>query len=350
MEQLLRDLVASPGVSGGEDRIRETIIEKVEDHADSIEQDGLGNLIVRKGSGERTLMLAAHMDQIGLSVNRVDDNGFLRVSKVGGIYSRNMMDQRVTVHASESDEVRGVVSAKPVHLMDSEEKKDVPEMKDLVIDIGAESKQEVEEEFGIRVGDYITYEKELEKLSKDYVTGPAFDDRAGCAVVIEALKRFDEDYELIVVFNVQEEVGRKGARTSTFMTDPDAAIAVDVTVSGDLPFVEKHQSEIKLGDGFGIDLIQNGGRGFITSSSMKNWMVSAAEDGDHDYRRMVEVGGATEAGVINLVRNGVPSASLAIPARNIHSSVEVVKLSDMEELVSFLQTAFSSFRDYMEVV
>ncbi|MFB6145951.1 MAG: M42 family metallopeptidase [Candidatus Nanohaloarchaea archaeon] len=341
MKELLKELVETPGVSGDEGRVREKIIEEVEDHADAIEQDGMGNLIVRRGSGDSTLMIAAHMDQIGLCVKRITEEGFLKVSKVGGIHPRNLMDQNVMVHGKDN-RVQGIVSAKPIHIIDSKDRKKVPDMEDVIIDIGAESKEEARE-MGVRVGDYITFDKGMRELGNDYVTAPAFDDRVGCLVAIEALKRFDEDFELVVVFNGQEEVGRKGAQTSSFQVDPDAAIAVDVTVAGDSPFIDNDASTASLGGGFGIDLIQNGGRGFITPRSMKDWLVETAESNEHDYQLMVDIGGATEAGVINLVREGIPSASLAVPARNIHSSVEVVKLSDIEDAIDFLDDAFSTF-------
>lgn len=346
MKQLLEELVETPGVSGSESEIRELIEEKVEDHADSVETDDFGNLVVRKGDGDKTLLLDAHMDQIGLSVNRVTEEGFIKVGKVGGIYPENVLNQRVEVHASGGDSARGVLGIKPVHLYrKKKEEPKIPEMKEIYVDVGAEDEEEVED-MGIRVGDRISYETGFAELQNDYVTGPALDDRAGCAVAVEALKRFDEDYELVIVFSVQEEVGTKGAETAAFGVDPDVALAVDVGMAGDVPDVEPDESDDKTGDGVGIDMIQSGGRGLITPESIKDWLIDTAEENDHDYFRSLYDGGGTDAMAIELVRDGIPTGSIGIPTRYIHSSIEVVKLSDMEETVDFLENAFATMEDY----
>ncbi|MFB6265684.1 MAG: M42 family peptidase, partial [Candidatus Nanohaloarchaea archaeon] len=144
MKELLRELVETPGVSGSEKRIREVIQEKAEEHADDIEVDDFGNLIARRGEGDKTLMVATHMDQIGLTVKHIDDNGFLKFSKVGGVTLQSLMNQRVTIHTDEGD-VKGVIGMKPPHLMDKEERDKLPEKEQLFIDIGAEDEEAVEE-------------------------------------------------------------------------------------------------------------------------------------------------------------------------------------------------------------
>lgn len=346
MKQLLKELVETPGVSGEESEIRNLIIEKVEEHADSVETDDFGNLIARKGEGDFTLLLDAHMDQIGLSVKRITDEGFIKVGKVGGIYPENILSHRVRVHASYGEQTIGVLGQKPPHIkrnVENDEK--VPEMKEIFVDIGAEDDEEVEE-IGIRIGDRITFDTDFKELANDYVTGPAFDDRVGCAVAIEALKRFDEDYELAVVFATQEEVGTKGARTAAYHVDPDAALAIDVSMAGDVPGVEPDQSEDATGDGIGIDMIQAGGRGLITPETVKEWLVETAEDGDHNYFRSLYDGGATDARSIELVKDGIPTGSLGVPLRYMHSDIEVIKISDMEDSVDFLEASFGTVRNY----
>ncbi len=345
MKELLQELVETPGVSGNEHRIRDVIRSHVEDEADSIEVDDLGNLIARKGSGDKTLMVVAHMDQIGLTVRRIDENGFIHVSKVGGMFEVGASNQRVTIHASDGDDVTGVIGMKPPHLQKGDERKQVPEMKKLFVDIGAEDADDVEE-LGIRVGDYISYDRDFTELAGDRVTGPAFDDRVGCAVAIDAFNRFDEDYELAAVFSVQEEVGTKGARTSAFGIDPDVALAIDVSMAGDVPAVEPDESTDSIGDGVGIDMIQAGGRGLITPETVKNWLIETAEDGDHNYYRSLYDGGATDAASVYLVRDGIPTGSIGVPARHIHSPIEVVSISDMEDAVTFLGDAFSTLDEY----
>ncbi len=347
MKQLLKELVETPGVSGDEHQIREVIREKVEEHADEIEVDDMGNLVARKGDGDKTLMVAAHMDQIGLTVKRIDENGFLRFTKVGGMFETGVINQRFRIHTSEGGDIFGVASAKPPHLQKGENDniREVPEMSKLFIDIGAEDEEDAEE-MGVRVGDYISYDRELEELGNDYVTAPAFDNRVGCAVAIEALKKFDEDYELAIVFSTQEEVGTKGARTSAFGIDPDIALAVDISMAGGVPGIEPDESDVETGDGAGIDMLQAGGRGLITPEKVRNWLLETAEDEDHNYHRALYEGGATDAASIYISRDGIPTGSLGIPTRHIHSPTEVVKISDVEETVDFLEDAFGTMEDY----
>ncbi|MFB6245888.1 MAG: M42 family metallopeptidase [Candidatus Nanohaloarchaea archaeon] len=341
MKELLRGLVETPGVSGDESEIREKIRDEIEEESDSVEVDSFGNLIARKGHGEFTLMVMAHMDQIGLTVKNITENGYLRFSKVGGVTTQSLMNQRVTVHADE--ECSGVIGMKPPHLMDKENREDLPEEETLFIDIGAEDEEEAEEK--VSVGDFITFEREMEELGNDYLTSMAMDNRVGCAVAIEALKRFEEDYELVVVFSAQEEVGLKGAKTSTFGVDPDAALALDVSIAGDVPGVEPHESTLEMGGGVELTLVQSNGRGLITPETVKEWLLESAESGDHDFQRGVWEGGATDAAGIELIRAGVPTGSVGVPLRNMHSSTEVVRESDMKEAVEFLEDAFESAED-----
>ncbi|MFB6100832.1 MAG: M42 family metallopeptidase [Candidatus Nanohalobium sp.] len=344
MKQLLKELVETPGVSGDEHRIREKIKEKVEDHADSVETDSMGNLIARKGSGDKTLMIATHMDQIGLTVQTVDENGFIRFSKVGGVTTQSLMNQRVTIHGEDGD-VTGVIGMKPPHLMDKEKREDLPEEEQLFIDIGAEDDEDVED-VGIRVGDYITFERHLSELQEDYVTSLAMDNRVGCAAGIEALKRFDEDYELAVVFSTQEEVGLKGAKTAAFGVNPDVALAVDVSIAGDVPGIDQQESDLEVGEGVEITMVQSKGRGLITPETVKEWLRGTAEDEDHDFQPGVWEGGATDAANIYLVREGIPTGSIGVPLRNMHSATEVLKISDLEDTVDFMEGCFETLPEH----
>lgn len=344
MKELLRELVETPGVSGDEHRIREKIHEKVEGHADEVETDNMGNLIAKKGSGDKTLMISVHMDQIGLTVKTIDENGFIRFSKVGGVTTQSLMNQRVTIHA-ENQDIVGVIGMKPPHLMDKEKMEDLPDEDQLFIDIGAEDDEEVAEA-GIRVGDYIKFEREFSELQKDYVTSLAMDNRVGCAAGIEALKRFDEDYELAVVFSTQEEVGLKGAKTAAFRVDPDVALAVDVSIAGDVPGIDAQKSDLEVGEGVEITMVQSKGRGLITPETVKDWLRETAENKNHDYQPGVWEGGATDAAKIYLVREGIPTGSIGVPLRNMHSATEVLKLSDLEDTVDYMQDTFATMEDY----
>lgn len=343
MKELLKKLVETPGVSGAESEIREIIRNEVEEHADSVEVDKFGNLIARKGEGDTRLMVAAHMDQIGLTVKQVDEEGFIRFSKVGGVTLQSLMNQRVIIHGE--DEVKGVIGMKPPHLMDKEERDQLPEKEQLFIDIGAEDEEHVDD-LGIRPGDFITFERNAEEMEQDFVTGPALDNRVGCAVAIKALKEFDADCELVTVFSTQEEVGLKGAKTAAYREDPDVALAVDTSIAGDVPGIDSQESGLSTGDGVEITMIQSEGRGLITPEKIRNWLVEAAEQGDHDHHLGVWEGGATDAAKIYLEREGIPTGSLGIPTRHIHSATEAVRLSDMEETAEFMQTAFETLPEH----
>lgn len=344
MEQLLRELVEAKGAPGAEDEVRNLVKDKLEG-ADSIETDSFGNLIARKGGEGPRLMLIAHMGSIALTVRRIDEEGFLRVSKLGGIYPIAVANQGFTVHASDGEEIPGVVGHRPVHLQDEEQKKQLPELEELFIDIGAENRQEALEK-GVQKGDAVTYSREAVKLANGYFSAPGLDDRAGCAAVIEAFNSFDGGFELVAVFSSQEETGRKGAKTSSFSVDPDAALAVDTCMAGDVPNVDKDETEDSTGEGFGIVLSQSGGRGLLTPQSVRNWMIETAEQNDHDFFRSLYDGGATDAATVNVSRGGVPAGSIGVPTRYLHSPVETLKLSDLREAEEFLESAFESFQDY----
>lgn len=343
----LNDLTGATGVSGSEHRIAEVIERKIEDHVDEVSMDEFGNLVSRKGEGDKTLMIAAHMDQIGLTVSRIDDDGFIRVTKTGGIYPKDVVDQRFQIIASESKEdVSAVVATKPVHLLrDKEKRQTLPEMDEIVLDVGAEDKEEVRE-MGVRVGDTAAYDIELTELGNDYVTSRCLDNRVGCLIAIEAIKRFDENYELVTVFSAQEEVGTKGATVSAFDIDPDAALAIDTGMAGDIPQVDPDEEDSELGAGVSIDMLQAGGRGLITPPSIKEWLIGTAEESDIEYRRRIVKGGATDASSIYKSRDGIPTGNIGVPARGIHSPVAVAKLSDIEQAIEFAGEAYESFEDY----
>ncbi|MFP4230075.1 MAG: M42 family metallopeptidase [Candidatus Nanohaloarchaea archaeon] len=343
MKQLLKELVETSGVSGNESKIRQKIMEEIEDEADSVRVDDFGNLIAEKGSNGKNLMLMAHMDQIGLSVKRIDENGFVWFTKIGGMFESGVVNQRVEIETGEGN-ITGVISIKPPHLQDKEEKNKLPEMDKMFIDIGAEDEEEARE-MGVKIGDFIHYQRDFTELGGDRVTAPAFDDRVGCAVAIEAFKRFDEDYKLTVVFSTREEVGTKGAKTATYSVDPDVGLAIDIGMAK-VPGIEENEVSSELGDGPGIDLVQASGRGLITPQNVKEWLIDAAEGGEYDYHRVIIEGGATDAMSIELEKDGVPTGSISVPTRHIHSPIEVVKMSDLEDTVEFIEDGFETLEEH----
>jgi putative aminopeptidase FrvX len=337
VKQLLQKLSNAHGVSGCEGSVSEVIQKELESSVDEIMSDTLGNLIaVRRGDGF-SVMLAAHMDEIGLMVKYIDEKGFLRFVTLGGWYAPTLYNQRVVLYGGETP-VYGVVGGKPPHVMDDEERKKPLKTEDMFIDIGVNSPEEAKS-MGIGVGTPITMDRELTHLAGSRVTGKAFDNRVGVTQLIRTMQRLDTPHTVYAVCTVQEEVGLKGARTSAFTLDPDCAIALDVTIPGDHPGIEKKQSSLEMGKGAGITIVDSSGRGLIASRAMVDWLKDAAEQHQIPYQLEVGAGGTTDATAIYLTKGGIPSTTVSVPTRYIHSPVEVVDLKDIESSVALLVQA-----------
>jgi len=330
IRDLLERLSNAHGISGFEERIREIVISEVEPLVDEILVDKVGNLIAsRTGDGPR-VMLAAHMDEIGLMTKYIDEKGYIRFIKVGGWFDQILLGQRVVIQTGEGKYVYGVIGSKPPHLMDEEERKKPLKVKDMFIDIGCGSREEVES-LGVTEGQAVILDRELRGLAGDRVTSKAFDNRAGLVMAIEAMRRIKENAAVTFVGTVQEEVGLKGARTSAFRVRPDVAIATEVCISGDHPGAEKEYSTVKMGEGPAITIVDAGGRGIITPEPVLRWLKETAQKHGIPYQVDVSDGGTTDATAIFLTREGVPSGVVSIPARYIRSPVEVISLGDLDK-------------------
>lgn len=320
MKRLLELLTGTYGPSGSEESIRELIEREVKDYADEVYTDVLGNLIaVRKGKGKK-VMLAAHMDQIGLIITGIDDNGFLRFSNVGGVSPLNVIHRKVKFQNC----VTGIVSYET-------EIDDIRKLKlnRMYIDIGAKTKDEAKAL--VNIGDVAVYDAPL-AVCGDRLTGCAMDDRAGCAVLIETLKRIkNTNHELYFVFTVQEEVGLRGAKTSAYGIMPDMGIAVDVTLTGGTP--KSRPMAIKLGDGPAIKVKD---ASVIAHPRVKELMIQRAKEAGIPYQLEVLEAGGTDSGAIHLTGAGVPSGVISIPCRYVHSAQEMVDLKDMTQAVELL--------------
>ena len=335
MRELLKKLTDASGISGFEDGIRNVIISEIKDHVDEIEVDNMGNMIAtRKGKeGGKKVMLAAHMDEIGLMVRYIDKNGFIKFSKIGGINDQMLLNQEVTVKTSTGD-VIGVIGSKPPHRMKSSEMKKVISYEDMFIDIGAADKEEAEKM--VAVGDPILINQDFAELGKSLVKAKALDNRVGCAVLVEAMKQLESDATVYGVATVQEEVGLKGAKTSAFKVNPDLAIVLDVTISGDHPGVKEEEAPAKAGKGPVIVLADAGGRGIITNLKVKELLTSTADEEKIPYQLEVSEGGTTDASVIHLTREGIPTGVISPAARYIHTPVSVVNVEDVENAVKLI--------------
>ncbi len=335
MRELLKKLTDASGISGFEDGIRNVIIDELKDHVDGIDVDNMGNMIAtRKGKeGGKKVMLAAHMDEIGLMVRYIDKNGFIKFSKIGGINDQMLLNQEVTVKTSKGD-VIGVIGSKPPHRMKESERKKVLGYEDMFIDIGAADKEEAEKM--VAVGDPILINQDFAELGKSLVKAKALDNRVGCAVLVEAMKQLESDATVYGVATVQEEVGLKGAKTSAFKVNPDLAIVLDVTISGDHPGVKEEEAPAKAGKGPVIVLADAGGRGIITNLKVKELLTSTADEEKIPYQLEVSEGGTTDASVIHLTREGIPTGVISPAARYIHTPVSVINVEDVENAVKLI--------------
>jgi len=301
----------------------------------------MGNVIaIKKGEKKgKTVMLASHMDEIGLMVRYIDKKGFIRFSKIGGINDQMLLNQTVTIHGKNGD-ITGVIGSKPPHIMKASERKKIIEYDTMFIDIGVFSKKEAEELLSI--GDPISFKSFYEDFPNDLIMGKALDNRIGCYIMIETLKRVDSKATVFGVGTVQEEVGLKGAKTSSFKIDPDMAFALDVTISGDHPGIKPDEAPVDIGKGPAIILADASGRGILTPEKIKNILVSSAEDENIPYQLEVSEGGTTDASAIHLTKEGIPTGVVSVPTRYIHTTVSIASMEDVENTINLLVKVINS--------
>ncbi len=338
LNNILKRLSNAHGVSGYEGNVREIIEAEVRPYVDDIRTDRMGNLIATKRGGSPSLMLAAHMDEIGLMVKYVDEKGFIYFTKTGGWFDQTLLNQRMALHTG-NGMVYGVIGSKPPHAVKEEDKIKPVKAEDMFIDVGAVSREDAEK-LSVRIGTPITPDMEFRSLCSDMVTGKALDNRGGCAVLIEVL-RLMKDVKATVhaVFTVQEEVGLKGARTSTFGLSPDVALAVDVTFTGDHPGIGKKDSTLEIGKGPAITVSDASGEGIIVPEPVLRWLKEAAGSNNIPYQLKVGAGGTTDASVIHLSREGIPTGVISTPSRYIHTPVTVMSMEDLEKTVQLVVSA-----------
>jgi len=344
--ELLEKLSNACGVAGREDEVRSLMKEWLGRYADEVREDKLGNVIcVRKGAkGAPKVMIAAHMDEIGLIVKNITDKGFVQFAKLGGIDDRVLVAQRVLIHTSEGP-VPGIIGSKPPHILKEEERKKVITYEELFIDIGARSREEAEKEIGVRIGDPISFDIKFARLHGDLVVGKAFDDRVGCAALIEVMRNLPDDLECTVyaVGTVQEEVGLRGATVAAYGIYPDVALAIDVTVAGDVPGVKEVEAPVKVGKGPSITIAD---AGLIAHPKVIRWLLDTAEAVGVPYQLETGLPGTTDAARIALTREGVPCGVVSVPTRYIHSPSSVLSLEDVRNAVKLVVEALKNVGNY----
>jgi len=328
VKELLGKLSDAHGLSSYEGNIRDIIRKELKGHVDEIYEDKMGNLIAVKKGDDFKFMIASHMDEIGFMVQYVDEKGFIKFVPVGGWFTPTAYTQRVILHGKKGP-VTGVIGAKPPHVMSPEDRKKELKIEDLFIDIGSTSDKETAE-LGIEIGTPVTIDREYKELANGRITGKAMDNRVGVTILIEVLKHAKSPHTIYGVFTVQEELGLKGAKVSAFALEPDCAIATDVTIPGDHPGITKKEASVEMGKGPVLVLASAAGRGLMADWKVSDWLRKTAEKNDIPYQLEVGEGGNTDATIIHLVRDGIPSIPLSIASRYIHSPVEVVDMKDVE--------------------
>ncbi len=311
--KLLEKLTEINSVSGNETEVRQYISSVIKDYCSEIYTDSMGNLVARKCGNGKKIMFAAHMDEIGIIVTGIDDNGFVRFGAVGGLNTRNLVNLRVRF----SNGLEGVIGAQEKAF------KDKPSLSKLYIDIGADNKESAQKL--VTIGDTAAFAGGFAQCGGKIIA-KALDNRAGCAVLIKALSEIESsDNDLYFVFTVQEEVGLRGAKTAAFSIEPDIAVAVDVTDTGDTP--DAPVMAIELCKGAAVKVMD---RSIMCDADVRIKMIETAKKNNIPYQLEIMTDGGTDAGAIHLTRAGVKTGGISVPTRYIHSPSEMASVDDIE--------------------
>lgn len=346
VEKLLKNLTEAHGVAGYESPVR-TVVREYFQPLGELTQDKLGSVICKQvGSGKSPkVMIAGHMDEIGFMVKQITKEGFIKFLPLGGWFDQVLLGHRVIIKTNKRD-VLGVLGARPPHLLSQEERSKVVLRKDMYIDIGASSEDEVKEA-GIQVGDPIVPDSDFQIMAngKSYLS-KAFDDRVGVALIVSVMQILKEKNHPNTVFGaatVMEEVGLRGATTSVDVIQPDVAIILESDIAGDVPGIKEEESKIKLGGG--PSMLVYDAR-MIPNHKLCSLVTTVSNDLGINLQLSSIEGGATDGGAIHLYKTGVPTVVLAVPARHIHSHNSIINRNDYDsaaqlvvELITHLDAA-----------
>lgn len=325
---ILKTLTQLPGISGREEAVRAYLTKLLTPYADAIRTDALGNLIVsKKGTSKKHLLLCAHMDEVGLVVNFIDSNGFLRFVTVGGIDPRTLLAQRVWVQ-TKTGALLGVIGIKPAHVTTEDERSKAVPLKELFIDVGLPAAKVKKL---IRPGDFAVLDRPYEEFGDGLLSAKALDNRAGVFVLAEVLKQLKKPfYHIDAVFTVQEEVGVRGATTAAYGLQPDVCLCLDTTGAADLPGIAPQDYLVRLGAGVGITAMD---ARTITPRPLLEALLTLCKKENIPHQIRVAPRGGNDAGAVHLSKTGVPSCALSLPTRNIHSNVEICARKDLQAML-----------------
>ncbi len=333
---LLKEICETPGISSREELMRQLVVRELKPLTDSVESDAMGNIIgIRKGNENGPkIMIAAHMDEIGFMVKFVDDKGFLRLNPIGGWDPRVMVAQRVLVHGFKGTTLRGTLmpATKPIHLLTAEDAGKPPKLEEMFVDLGLSG--EKAKEF-VEIGDMVTMDRTAE-LVGDTVVSKTLDNRVGVFIMIEVLKKLRGlkiDSNIYAVATTQEEVGLRGAKTAAYSIQPDVGIALDITLANDFPGPSDHEQITRLGYGTAIKISDSS---LICHPKLVRHFRDVAESTGIKYQLEILTRGGTDAGGIQLSRSGVPSFTLSIPTRYVHTVNEMAHIDDIQATIDLL--------------
>lgn len=327
MRELIEKLCLLSGVSGDENAVREFIIDSIRDHVHELRVDNMGNIIaMKKGEkhGGKKVMFAAHMDEVGVIITHIGENGFLGFSFVGGVDRRVAIGKTVRIGKTG---VQGVIGLKAYHLVTGDEGKKVPKVSDMYIDIGVSSREEAEKL--VNLGDTGTFESDFTFFGEGRIKAKALDDRVGCAVLIDMIRNCTLPADTYFAFTVQEEVGTRGAFSAAFSVAPDVAVVVEGTTAADIPTVSEEKQICKVGGGVVIPFMDGG---TIYDKELFRLLTDCAREQVIKWQTKQYIAGGTDASAIQRSRAGVKTIGMAIPVRYIHAPSSVADYGDVENM------------------
>jgi endoglucanase len=330
---LLEKLSNARGVSGDEGEVRDILIDAIKAHVTEYRVDTIGNLITfKKAKGARgkstpKVMVAAHMDEVGLLNVHHESNGHLRFSKVGNMDDRVLLSKVVLIG---KDKIPGVIGVKPIHLLKAKEREQVIDTESMTIDIGAKSREDAQG--AVKIGDYATFATEFAEMGDGLVKGKALDDRTGCSLLSEILKR-DYPFDLFGVFTVQEEVGARGAHVAAYAIEPTIAFVLESTTCDDSPKTRDLPTVTRMNAGPAITITDNS---MIADKRLVKLLIETAKENRIPYQFKQTMSGGTDAGHIHLTKEGVPSAVVSVPTRYFHSPVALLSLHDYQNTLALM--------------
>jgi len=326
MLDLLKTLCYLSGASGNEDEVRDYILERVLPLSDGILTDSIGNLIVtKKGrvSGGKKVLICGHMDEVGIIITGIDDDGYLRFDFLGGVDRRVVIGKPIYIG---KDRIRGVIGIKPYHLVGKDEEKKVPDREDMYIDIGVRSKNEAKEL--VSLGDAGVFDDSVLEFGEGFLKAKAIDDRVGCAAMIQLMEE-ELPCDCTFAFTAQEEVGTRGAQIVASRVKPDIAIILEGTTAADLPEVPEGKRICSLGGGIVIPFMD---KGAIYSRKLYKTVTELADKNGMKWQTKTYISGGTDGRVIQRGGNGAETIAISAPIRNIHSPASLAKISDFEDM------------------